>query len=890
MSCGSYEFRLDRTVEVVRLHRQPGDALLSRGGFMKSAFLAGLIACLVCVLVAAPAARAQGVGASGTINGTVVDPTGAVVPKALVVAVEADRGILHSPKTDTNGFYRLTGLPPTTYDVTARATGFETMQQKGLEVSVGGIAVLDFHLTIATSKATVEVTAAPPVVEVQRGSQADTVVQRYIEDLPIDRRDYLTFTLLMPGVADSTRLAGDQYFRVKQTPQSGLSFYGSNGRGNSITVDGGEAGDDAGGGRPALSQDAVPEFQINRSNYQADLGAASGASINIVSKSGTNDIHGSAFGFFRNDALDARDPFAFSQALQPGQVFDPAGPPSQGAPVKNSLQRYQFGVNAGFPIQKDKTFGFLAFEGLRQNAQNAVPLLTNTNIFLTTGAQNSIFGALAALPGDPLVPCINNPNGTVTHLPAQTCAFGLQSLLTVNPNPNALQGLFVTPGQAALNSFLINQFETNGGLFPFNTDNYLFSGRLDHRFDEANNFSLSYRFAHDLIENPDVQSLTGFSAGSSIHNYDNNLQGAWFHTFSPRTQNELRVQFNYDSFNVIPNTPASVGLQIPGFANNLGTNIFLPSLSILRRWEFADNVTMVRGNHTVQFGVDEILRGNHTESHTFLPGRFVFGSLPGAALSDCFFPSTPANPINPCGLSTSGANINSLQAASLGQPVDYQQGFGNAEYRAYTNPLTGLYLQDSWKVLPNLTLNLGLRWEIDSQFNPLNTYYRDFGPRISFAWDPFKDHKTVVRGGYGIFYGPVDAQINPVDLSLGVLNKNHTTVENQKNKSQVPDQVNNLINTCGLGFPGFPIFPGPGASPCTRYISIYADTIASNAPLPIANSATVFQGLFATGKIQCTTAAAGQNACITPADVIPFGIIPSNSGQLAPLQAVFSNP
>ena len=103
------------------------------------------------------------------------------------------------------------------------------------------------------------------------------------------------------------------------------------------------------------------------------------------------------------------------------------------------------------------------------------------------------------------------------------------------------------------------------------------------------------------------------------------------------------MQFNYDSFNVIPNTPASVGFQIPGFANNLGTNIFLPNLTILRRWEFADNVTMVRGSHTIQFGVDEILRGNHTESHTFLPGRFVFGPLPGVALSPCFLPA-PGNP------------------------------------------------------------------------------------------------------------------------------------------------------------------------------------------------------------------------------------------------------
>src|SRR2546423_5458907 len=145
------------------------------------------------------------------------------------------------------------------------------------------------------------------------------VNEKFIRELRVGRRDYLTYTALMPGVSDSTRLAGNLEFRVKQTPQSGLSFYGSNGRGNSITVDGGEANDDAGGVRLNISQDAVQEFQINRSNYSADLGSASGASINIVTKSGANAAHGSLYGFFRNDAMDARDPFAFSPALLPGQ-------------------------------------------------------------------------------------------------------------------------------------------------------------------------------------------------------------------------------------------------------------------------------------------------------------------------------------------------------------------------------------------------------------------------------------------------------------------------------------------------------------------------------------------------------------------------------------------
>ena len=141
-----------------------------------------------------------------------------------------------------------------------------------------------------------------------------------------------------------------------------------------MTVDGGEALGDSGGVRTTVSQDAVQEFQVNRSNYSADLGGASGASINIVTKSGTNDLHGSIYSYFRNSALDARDPFAFSSALAPDPTFSNFNFDSVGAPVKNSLSRYQYGGAVGFPIQKDKTFLFASFEGLLQNSQNSVPL------------------------------------------------------------------------------------------------------------------------------------------------------------------------------------------------------------------------------------------------------------------------------------------------------------------------------------------------------------------------------------------------------------------------------------------------------------------------------------------------------------------------------------
>src|SRR6266436_530749 len=362
---------------------------------------------LVCVLVAAGSASAQGVGASGDITGTVSDPSGRGIPKATILAVETDKGIQHTTETDTSGEYRLVGLPPATYDVTVKISGFQTAVQKSVILTVGATVVADFQLKLAPALEMIEVNAEPSVVETQRGSQSNTITQQYITDLPIDRRDYVTLTLLMPGVADSTRLASDQDYRVKQTPQSGLSFYGSNGRGNSITVDGGEANDDAGGVRLTVSQDAVQEFQINRSNYSAELGGASGASVNIVTRSGANALRGSLYGFLRNDAMDARDPFAFTQALQPGGAFSLT---AQGSPIKNSLNRQQFGGNVGFPIKKDKTFLFVAYEGLRADAQKSVPLLTSSSIFAPTKIQQRIIANLAAQPATNQVPCLTtNP-------------------------------------------------------------------------------------------------------------------------------------------------------------------------------------------------------------------------------------------------------------------------------------------------------------------------------------------------------------------------------------------------------------------------------------------------------------------------------------------------
>jgi hypothetical protein len=800
---------------------------------MKRHFLLELLG----VLLFSPLLNAQGVGASGDINGVITDSSGAIMRNVSVVTVEAQRGVRHTASTDSNGQYRITGLSPGNYDVSAAIPGFETQVHRAVTVHVGATVVVDFRMKVSGTSETVEVNSEPPLVDTANGSQANVLEQRSVRELPIDRRDYLSFALLAPGASNSNYIASNADFRVKQTPQSGLSFYGSNGRGNSVTVDGAEANDDTGGVRLNVSQDSVQEFQVNRSNYAADLGSASGASINIATRSGSNTVHASLYSFFRNDALDARDPFAFSSALQAGQFSLNA----RGVPIKNDLNRQQFGGAIGFPIRRDKTFLFAAYEGLRSDAQRSVPLLTNSNIFAPIPAQSSIIAALANDPGNPLVPCISNfPAGQPTLLPAATCAFGLQSILTVDPT--AAGNPFVSPGHLALNQFIVNQFEKDGGVFPFPTRQHNFSTRLDHQFNTNNQAFLRYSYAHLTETDPDVQALIAHSRGSSVLGWDSTLQGSWFHRFSASTINEARLQWNWYQFNVDTNDRGGPGLDVQGYGF-FGRGIFLPSHTTARRYELTDNLTLVRGHHSMRMGVYELIRGNNTSSDTFFAGRFEFLDLPGIVLSNCLeFPSAPVA-LGGCGLpaSVGAAPISTLQSWSLGAPAFYEQGFGDPRY-IETRPFTAAYWQDAWQIKRGLTVNYGLRYELDSQVSPLNTYKKNIAPRFSFAWDPVGDQNTVIRGGYGVFYSPIYFQIPAVVKALGNING-------------------------------------------TRQI---ANTLVTVLGAPPNNSAEVFGAMFAQGKVLCGTPAAGANSCITQSDLGALGIKVNNTGPLPTGTVLFS--
>ena len=703
---------------------------------------------------------------AGQLRGRVTDTQDGVIRGVTIRVKDVVRGLEDVRETDDLGEYRFSRLMPGLYNVEAFRPGLQRQVAENVRITVGNTEVRDFRLAVGDQNFVVNVLGVAPVVDTERARQADTFRREMVTDTPIDRRDYLTFALLAPGVADSKGLADNSDFRVVQTPNSGLSLYGSNGRGNFAVVDGGEANDSAGGVRPTLSQEAVEEFQLNRSNYSSEMGGASGAVISIVSKSGTNSAHGSLFGFFRHDALDATDPFAGK--LENGQLVR----------VKPPAQRQQFGASLGFPIAKDKTFGFAAFEHLNRDESSVVPLLTDESIFNPTPAQNAI---LAALP--------------------DASAAALRAALTASPATRAL-------------------FETNSGIFPFTTSDWKTSIRLDHTWSRSSSLYFRYSYAHRLETNATVQALVGASRGHRIHELDHTPLLGWTRRFGTTLINEAHAQWNYRGFDVYSLEPFGPQIDIPGFGFfNRVTQ--LPSFAIERRYEIRDALTYSRGAHTVRAGGSVLARGNYSNPQVFGAGRFTFGALPGGL-------------VNAALASTS---ITALQAFNLGLPSTYQQGFGNTRV-ASTDPYYAVFIQDTWRVRQNLTLDFGLRYEVDDRRDPIRTDRNNLGPRFGFSWDPFKKGTTVVRGGYGIFYSQIYYQIDYVVNALA-----------ENNGVRPIAQVFTSIQT-----------PGP----------------------PAANN--IYRTLRAQGVIGVPTPVRQ----VTAADLAQFGIVPANTGPRPPFSVLFA--
>src|SRR5258708_1023287 len=629
-------------------------------------------------------------------------------------------------------------MPRGVYNLKVEKPAFPAARRKGITITVGQAAVMDIKLAVSGSTEMVQVQTEAPAIETERTQQSNTINEQWVRNLPINRRDYLSFSMLAPGIADSKAMADSNSFRVKQTPDSGVSFYGSNGRGNNSSVDGGESNDAGGGVRPTVSQEAVQEFQINRTDYSAEHGGARGGAIDIITKSGGNATHGDVFGFFRHQSMDATDPFAV--ALSPNNTL---------TRVKPDSERQQFGATLGGPIAKDRTFYFLSYEQLRRRESNAVAVVTDLSIFQPTAAQQAI---LATLPSD--------------------AAATLRAALTSPPGT-------------------VQMFESNSGVFPFQSDQYQGLMRLDHRFNDRIQASLRYNAPKLYETNQNLGALVGYSRGYISDNFDSTALASFTHSFSPALVNEGVANLNYNNPLTPSTDPSAPALELAGFGF-FTRDRFLPNQTITRREDLIDSLNWVKGSHTLKFGAEVLIRENHADSKTFFSGRFTFGTLPGSFVSPALASTT----------------ITALQGFNLGLAQSYQQGFGDPVVRAIY-PLYAVYVQDTWRVRPNLVLNLGLRYEIDHRKSPLPTDKSAFGPRFGFAWDPFNDKKTTIRGAYGLFYSTIDFQIDYVVTALNEINgfrqiAQVLTTLNAANPGAVNGPINIFTTLRNQGIIGIP--------------------------------------------------------------------------------------
>jgi hypothetical protein len=660
---------------------------------------------------------------SGDITGTVVDPSGARIKGAKITATEAGRGITRTAESDDSGDYRLILLPPGTYRLQAEAPGFALKNITGVQVRVGDTVVLPIDMVLTQVSTEVQVEASAAVVETERTQQSNTIQTQQIRNLPINRRNYLDFALLTPGVVETNDMVDGTDYRVVQAPQSGLSFGGSNGRGNAFAVDGVENYVNSGGVRPSVSQEAVSEFQINRNSYTSEFGGAFGGAINIISRSGTNNIHGNVFGFLRHRSIQARN------------YFDPN-------PDGSAYTRTQAGATFGAPLAKDRTFLFTAFERLDRHETSFVPILQDRSAFsqLTPSQQQLVdFFRASGIPA-------------LAGLGAQMSA----ALITTN-----------YPRTVAL-------FNNNSGNFPYSEDNTQFSFRLDHRLTDRNSLFFRGNLTESNSDNAQLGALLAYNRGRNIDQLDGTLMLNDTYVLNERWVGETRAMFSHYTLDVTTIDKIGPQLDITGFGL-FGREIFLPSKIIEPHYQATQTFSYHSGGHSVRFGADINPVRDNVHSETFFSGRFGFGEvvplgqLLNTVSGDPNFTSQLGQTLVQLGqarlVPNLSAPITSLQAFNLGLPTFYQQGFGNPDWISWTKRYN-FFAQDSIRLHPRFTLNLGVRYELEVNHPVVGTDPNNIAPRVGLAWTLTPDGQTVIRAGYGLFYSQNNLQIANVADTL----------------------------------------------------------------------------------------------------------------------------
>jgi hypothetical protein len=729
------------------------------------------IVSLLLTLLIALTASAQSQITTGTIRGIVQDANGAVVPGANVEIKNADTNTSRNLTTNEEGGFVAPLLQPGRYSVTVTKQGFATTQDPNVTLTVGQTLPLTFSLKISDVAETVTVTSTP-TVDTAKTEVSTTLNETAVSTTPILGRKFEDLLTLTPGVSITQGPDGDE-----------INFSGQRGIFNNVSLDGGDYnngffGEQLGGQRAAIdiTLEAVKEFQVVATGASAEFGRTASGIINVITKSGTNEVHGSAFYFQRLEALTANT--------------------SDGKPL-DDFHREQYGFTIGGPIKQDRAFYFFAFEGINEN-------LTRANLSEQIGA----------------TPC---PISTPTII-------ANEALINGNDDCQRL---------ALINFMRTTRNQEEGLPISHKISNQAFFSKGSFKINDANQLDVSYNFDYSKNTNQTFDVATYGNSANGIEGPSkiNVIRANLFSTISPTKLNEAHFSYSRElrpRSAIQSNIPADTAM---GFATTFrfGNPFFLePNVDeLLWRTQVKDNFSIITGNHTIKVGGEWLHTLNDQVFRGFFTGRYIFDSVTGflryaspaapggfgprtVGCSNGTFVTAPAT--CPVGTTTTGGPLLLyLQGAGLTGPATDAAGFSrisNEDYAAFA--------QDSWKIRPNFTLNYGLRWEAqifpDPVVPPQSTAYGIFlndprfpsdgtlpdqknqwQPRLGLAWDVSKEGKSVIRASAGIYY----ARQNMLS-QVGSITTNGV------------QQQTIFLNTpiISSGVPG-PVWPGVVAPPST---------------------------------------------------------------------------
>jgi hypothetical protein len=657
---------------------------------------------------------AQGVVGNAQLSGTITDPSGRVVVGASIHLRNTATGITQTATSNVSGFYAVANIQPGNYELKASYIGFANYTQTGIVLTVGQVATINVGLRVASLGETVIVTTEAPTIEPTKTEISQVVETEQIQALPTSTRLFTDFALLTPGVSLSRTSLGTTFTEFETTQ---ISFGGMRTFSNEITVDGADFVNELSGVQRATPpQDSVQEFRVVNNSFGADYGRTIGGIVNVVSKSGTNSVHGSIYEYLENSALNSRS------ILQP-------------EPLPDVWRQNQFGGAIGGPIKKDQTFFYINYEAHR-------------NAYSPTFAPD----------------LYNN----IANVDLAKSYLGL-----------APEGNF--PGFAGLQSTL----RTGDNDYGF--------ARLDHQLSANNRLAIRYNVedARDLGEliglTEDGGGIGTPSGGRDLFIRDQSLVATFNSVLKPNLVNSVLVQYARRHYN-FPGETGQPDLSVVNdleFGHNFGTYDAIYE----SRFEGSDSISWVKGNHVARFGFDGNYIWDQNNYPGFMPERILLPNLDClysfANSADAFFTGTYGSlPTANCPLPAAADGVSFLYQG-IGLPrancpdVDTQcsTGFYNgiappppagAGYNSgwptaiptglssnfnfnLNHGYWGIFAQDQWRITPTLTINYGLRWDLETGLGyAIDPYHKAFQPRVGIAWSP--DSKTVVRGGYGLFF------------------------------------------------------------------------------------------------------------------------------------------